>query len=205
MAFGCFASGMVSWIAHISSAAFTLKAANFIDASLRTGPRITALVNIFACFVIHQFVARSTLAIESSWCINAYVFASTVPDSTLIDATFTDRFILRIGTINFRIAHFRIWYAHAAAAVELCLWIAFSQWHCAIKLVAAIGAFGFTGAHQMAGNASAVFTLELIRAASDILTMWRLFIVTIRAVDAAITKPAFVDAGDAIVALEFGL
>lgn len=75
----------------------------------------------------------------------------------------------------------------------------------AIELITTVSAFRFPRTHQMARYAGTIFALELVRTTGDILAMRRLFIVTIRTVDAAVTKPAFVDAGDTIVALEFGL
>lgn len=57
----------------------------------------------------------------------------------------------------------------------------------------------------MTGNACTVLALELIGTTGDVLAMWRLFIVTIRTIYAAIAQPASVYASDSIVTLVFGL
>lgn len=129
------------------------KSTNFISTHLRTGTRIFTFINVFTRSIIYQFIATEIMnnilnifwkmyvkfgipffafTIKCGWCVDTNMLASTIFHLTFVDTTFSHRFILRIGTINFLITNLGIWYAHATATIKFCFWITITNWCCCI-------------------------------------------------------------------------
>lgn len=160
------------------------------------------------------------------------MLASAVLQFALIHTTPGNRFILSRWTIDFLVAHLRVWNAHSAAAIELGGGVTTTKWgFCngceniiliihrnvvilnthsghtiltTIQFVASVRTVRFARTHQMTRNACAVLALELIRPTGDVLTVGRTFVVTVWAIITTVAQPTGMDACNTVVAEVFG-
>lgn len=141
---------MVSGIFKVTRGTAALETALFVQTELRTAARFQAFVYIIASPIVDEPVSCVTITPEADRQIDANLRTSTVVLGTLVHATKFFVLVLPTDTITVFVAHAGKRDTRALATFELRRRITNGGFARAIFLVAAIYAFRFTVAIQVA-------------------------------------------------------